>query len=103
MDVRGIFCRPRRYRVGPRAWGHVAEVIEDFPENRIPFGERCSRITAELLPLIDLSQEDIDGIVGLGAPEVLATFRISIQRWCHCEEGILFHHLLGGEGILIFL
>ena len=50
-----------------------------------------------MLPLVDLTQEEIDQIVERCAGREQPTCRTS-TRWRRLQEGILFHHLMGGEG-----
>jgi amino acid adenylation domain-containing protein len=59
-------------------------------------GPGSTVITPEMLPLIDLTQEDIDRIVGR-VPGGIANIQ-DIYALSPLQDGILFHHLLVNEG-----
>ena len=64
------------------------------PEN--PIGPGTTAITPDMLPLISLSQADIDRIVSCvpgGAANIQDVYPLS-----PLQEGILFHHLLSTQG-----
>ena len=90
-DVRAVFTSRTLAELASAAGAHGEEVA--VPPNRIPLNAR--RITAEMLPLVKLSQSEIDGSPP-GCRAARRTSRTSIP-WLLCKKD-LFHHLLGGAG-----
>jgi amino acid adenylation domain-containing protein len=91
LAVRDLFQTP----VLSLLAGTVGQLREvEVPPNQIKI-ETC-RITPDLLPLIDLSQSDIDLIVSQvpgGATNIQDIYALSPM-----QDGILFHHMLAKDG-----
>ncbi|MFP4897645.1 hypothetical protein, partial [Paraburkholderia sp. EG304] len=64
------------------------------PANLI--SEQGTAITPEMLPLIELTQGEIDRIVGT-VPGGVGNIQ-DIYGLSPLQDGILFHHLLAGQG-----
>jgi amino acid adenylation domain-containing protein len=92
VDVRALFATPTVAELAMTMDGGTP-VIE-VPPNGIPSG--CKRITPDMLPLIALTEEEIEHVVAAvpgGAGNVQDIYPLA-----PLQEGILFHHRLGGEG-----
>jgi amino acid adenylation domain-containing protein len=66
-----------------------------IPQNRIASDSDVSTITSDMLPLIELTQVDIDRIVAK-VPGGLANIQ-DIYALTPLQDGILFHHLLATQ------
>ena len=90
-DMRTVFLAPTLADLA-RAVGDEHGLIE-VPPNVIPFGSDV--ITSAMLPLVELGDADIarlvDAVPG-GARNIQDIYPLA-----PLQEGILFHHLLGGE------
>lgn len=92
IDLRTLFSAPTLSQLAETA-RPIANDIE-LPPNTIP--THCQLITPEMLPLVDLSQLEIDAIskhVKGGFPNIQDIYPLA-----PLQEGILFHHLLETEG-----
>jgi len=92
VDVRALFATPTLADLAASVKVQASAV--EIPVNRIPVG--CDTITVEMLSLVELSQQEIDCIVNNvpgGAGNVQDIYPLA-----PLQEGILFHHLMGGDG-----
>ncbi|MDF0607195.1 amino acid adenylation domain-containing protein, partial [Neisseriaceae bacterium TC5R-5] len=92
LEVSAVFAAPTLAGMASKLSGDTHSMR--VPANLIPAD--CRRITPKMLPLVSLSQSEIDQIT---ANVVGGTANIQdIYPLAPLQEGILFHHLLGGEG-----
>ena len=94
-DVRTVFSAPTLAALATavvKREGLAPALV--VPPNRITID--CATLTPEMLPLVSLSQGEIDQIVA-SVPRGVANIQ-DIYPLGPLQEGILFHHLLESEG-----
>ncbi|MBI6710660.1 amino acid adenylation domain-containing protein, partial [Pseudomonas syringae] len=90
-DVHVLFGQPTVAALAAAAGGGSEVVV---PANLIP--ERCDRITPQMLPLINLSQAQIDHVVK-DMPGGVANVQ-DIYPLAPLQAGILYHHISAEQG-----
>jgi aryl carrier-like protein len=91
-DVRTFFITPTLSDFAAALDAEI--VLFEAPPNLIP--PACEAITPEMLPLAQLTQREIDNVVGR-TPGGAANIQ-DIYPLAPLQEGMLFHHLLETEG-----
>ncbi|WP_323663364.1 non-ribosomal peptide synthetase, partial [Pectobacterium versatile] len=94
LDVRGVFSTPILSEMAQAVLAHQDKPAVVVPPNRILAD--CTAITPDLLPLVTLTQPEIDTVVATvagGAANVQDIYPLS-----PLQEGILFHHQLQKQG-----
>ena len=92
IEVRSLFTQPTPAGLAAVVDSGRAEI--EVPPNRIT--PDCARITPQLLPLVSLTQREIDAIVATvdgGVANVQDIYPLA-----PLQEGLLFHYLLGTKG-----
>ncbi|KAF9155662.1 hypothetical protein BGX20_004400, partial [Mortierella sp. AD010] len=92
LSVRALFDTPALSALAQSL--DKNQIINEAPKNLIT--HETSGITPELLPLVDITQADIDVIVSLadgGIPNIQDIYALS-----PLQDGILFHHIMAKKG-----
>ncbi len=92
VDVRSIFSSATLAELAEQVRTHQAE--DEVPANRILPGS--ARITPDMLPLVSLTQTEIETVVASvhgGVPNVQDIYPLA-----PLQEGFLFHHVMGQQG-----
>ena len=92
VDVRALFAASTLAELAATVEAKASVIA--IPPNQIP--AECTLLTPEMLPLATLTQDEIDRVVG-SVPGGVANVQ-DIYSLAPLQEGILFHHLMGGEG-----
>ncbi|MGB8988836.1 MAG: amino acid adenylation domain-containing protein, partial [Candidatus Sulfotelmatobacter sp.] len=92
VDVRALFAASTLAELA--ATVEAKANIITIPPNRIP--AECKVLTPDMLPLAKLTQDEIDQVVE-NVPGGVANVQ-DIYSLAPLQEGILFHHLMSGEG-----
>ncbi|KAF9574211.1 hypothetical protein EC968_007135 [Mortierella alpina] len=92
LSVRALFDTPVLSVLAASLNKH--ETVPESPANLITAA--TTKITPDLLPLIDLTQDDIDRIVDQ-VPGGVANIQ-DIYSLSPLQDGILFHHMMATEG-----
>jgi amino acid adenylation domain-containing protein len=93
VDIRHLFVEPTLAALAARV-AQTGEGATPVPANAIP--AQCGRITPQMLPLVQLSQAQIE-LIASNVPGGMRNVQ-DIYPLAPLQEGILFHHLLQGEG-----
>ncbi len=93
-EVRDVFTTPTMAALAARLVTADGAMTSNVPPNLISVG--VTEITPGMLPLVALTQPQIEQVVA-SVPGGAANVQ-DIYPLAPLQEGILFHHLLGGEG-----
>ncbi|KAK3827397.1 MAG: syringopeptin synthetase C [Benniella sp.] len=99
LSVSALFKTPTLSALGELIQSLDVHHVAEAPKNLIT--PDTTNITPEMLPLITLSQTDIDYIVNL-VPGGVSNIQ-DIYALSPLQEGILFHHILATEGDIYLL
>ncbi|MBB2488146.1 amino acid adenylation domain-containing protein, partial [Mitsuaria sp. WAJ17] len=99
-DVRALFSAPSLAQLARQLEiGDGGSRPLEVPPSTIPEG--ATRLSPDMLPLVQLTQQQLDALVSRipgGAANVQDIYPLA-----PLQEGMLFHHLMGGEGDVYLL
>ncbi|MBD2796682.1 amino acid adenylation domain-containing protein [Xenorhabdus sp. 18] len=99
LDIRAVFSAPVLAEMAKAMWSVQDTTPFIVPSNLIPKG--CDAITPDMLPLVSLTQHEIDTLAATisgGAANIQDIYPLA-----PLQEGMLFHHLLQTEGDIYLL
>jgi len=94
LEVKNVFTAPTLAAMALAVSAGQAAPSFAVPPNRIPAG--CQAITPDMLPLVELGEDAIAALCA-GVPQGAANIA-DVYPLTGLQDGILFHHLLEGEG-----